>query len=166
MMRAWQWFLIFAIFVNIISAVLSTIGIIYYVFFYTLHLKRTTIHNIIIGGAAGAIPPLVGWTAVTNSLSLGALYLFAIIFFWTPPHTWALAMMVKKDYARAGVPMLPVVAGEKETSSTASQEEVEPKPETANKENLNGIPDKDYYSDSDETLDLDFTLDDDDLFVS
>jgi protoheme IX farnesyltransferase len=109
-------FLVFALFVNTLSAILSTLGIIYYVFFYTLYLKRTTIHNIIIGGAAGAIPPLVGWTAVTGSLNLGALYLFAIIFFWTPPHTWALAMMVKKDYSRAGVPMLPVVAGEKETS--------------------------------------------------
>jgi protoheme IX farnesyltransferase len=109
-------FLVFALFVNTLSALLSTLGIIYYVFFYTLYLKRTTIHNIIIGGAAGAIPPLVGWTAVTGSLNLGALYLFAIIFFWTPPHTWALAMMVKKDYSRAGVPMLPVVVGEKETS--------------------------------------------------
>ena len=109
-------FLIFAIFVNMYSAVLSTIGILYYVFFYTLYLKRTTIHTIIIGGAAGAIPPLVGWTAVTGSLSLGAFYLFAIIFFWTPPHTWAMALMVKKDYARAKVPMLPVVVGEKETS--------------------------------------------------
>jgi len=109
-------FLIFAIFVNMLSAVLSTIGIIYYVFFYTLYLKRTTIHNIIIGGAAGAIPPLVGWTAVTNNLDLGAFYLFAIIFFWTPPHTWALALLVKKDYAQARVPMLPVVVGEKETT--------------------------------------------------
>jgi protoheme IX farnesyltransferase len=109
-------FIIYAVFVNTISAILSTVGIIYYVFFYTLYLKRTTIHNIIIGGAAGAIPPLVGWTAVTNTLDLGALYLFAIIFFWTPPHTWALAMMVKKDYSKAGVPMLPVIVGEKETS--------------------------------------------------
>ena len=109
-------FLIFAIFVNLFSAILSTIGILYYVFFYTLYLKRTTIHNIIIGGAAGAIPPLVGWTAVTNSLDLSAFYLFAIIFFWTPPHTWALALLVKKDYAQARVPMLPVVVGEKETT--------------------------------------------------
>jgi protoheme IX farnesyltransferase len=109
-------FLVFAIFVNMLSAILSTLGIFYYVFFYTLYLKRTTIHNIIIGGAAGAIPPLVGWTAVTNSLGLGALYLFAIIFFWTPPHTWALALLVKKDYAQARVPMLPVVVGEKETT--------------------------------------------------
>lgn len=109
-------FLLFAIFVNLLSAALSTLGIIYYVFFYTLYLKRATIHNIIIGGAAGSIPPLVGWTAVTNSLDLSAFYLFAIIFFWTPPHTWALALLVKKDYARAKVPMLPVVAGDKETT--------------------------------------------------
>ena len=109
-------FLVFALFVNTLSAALSTLGIIYYVFFYTLYLKRATLHNIIIGGAAGAIPPLVGWTAVTGSLDLGALYLFAIIFFWTPPHTWALALLVQKDYARAQVPMLPVVVGEKETT--------------------------------------------------
>lgn len=109
-------FLVFAIFVNLLSAALSTLGILYYVFFYTLYLKRATIHNIIIGGAAGAIPPLVGWTAVTNSLDLGAFYLFAIIFFWTPPHTWALALLVKKDYASARVPMLPVVVGEQETT--------------------------------------------------
>lgn len=109
-------FLVFTIFVNPLSAALSTLGILYYVFFYTLYLKRATIHNIIIGGAAGAIPPLVGWTAVTNSLDLGAFYLFAIIFFWTPPHTWALALLVKKDYANARVPMLPVVVGEQETT--------------------------------------------------
>lgn len=109
-------FFVYALFVNTLSAALSTLGILYYVFFYTLYLKRSTIHNIIIGGAAGAIPPLVGWTAVTGRLDLGALYLFAIIFFWTPPHTWALALMVKKDYAQARVPMLPVVVGEKETT--------------------------------------------------
>lgn len=109
-------FLVFTTFVNPLSAALSTLGILYYVFFYTLYLKRATIHNIIIGGAAGAIPPLVGWTAVTNSLDLGAFYLFAIIFFWTPPHTWALALLVKKDYANARVPMLPVVVGEQETT--------------------------------------------------
>ena len=91
-------------------------GILYYVFFYTLYLKRSTIHNIIIGGAAGAIPPLVGWAAVNNNLELSAFYLFAIIFFWTPPHTWALALMVEKDYAKARVPMLPVMIGEKETT--------------------------------------------------
>ncbi|MEW5959681.1 MAG: heme o synthase [Chloroflexota bacterium] len=109
-------FVVLAVFVNTLSAALSTLGIIYYVFFYTLYLKRSTIHNIVIGGAAGAIPPLVGWTAVTNTLDLGALYLFAVIFFWTPPHTWALALLLKKDYAQAGVPMLPVVVGEKETT--------------------------------------------------
>jgi protoheme IX farnesyltransferase len=109
-------FFVYALFVNTLSAALSTLGILYYVFFYTLYLKRSTIHNIIIGGAAGAIPPLVGWTAVTGRLDLGAFYLFAIIFFWTPPHTWALALLVKKDYAQARVPMLPVVVGEKETT--------------------------------------------------
>jgi len=108
--------LVFTLFVNAVSAALSTLGILYYVFFYTLYLKRATIHNIIIGGAAGAIPPLVGWTAVTGALDLGAFYLFAIIFFWTPPHTWALALLVKKDYAQARIPMLPVVAGERETT--------------------------------------------------
>jgi protoheme IX farnesyltransferase len=107
---------VLALLVNLTSAVWSTIGILYYVFFYTLYLKRSTLHNIIIGGAAGAIPPLVGWTAVTHGLDLGALYLFAIIFFWTPPHTWALALMVKKDYAQAKVPMLPVIIGDKETT--------------------------------------------------
>lgn len=109
-------FLVFTVFVNAVSAALSTLGILYYVFFYTLYLKRTTLHNIIIGGAAGSIPPLVGWTAITGTLDLGAFYLFAIIFFWTPPHTWALALLVRKDYAQARVPMLPVVAGEKETT--------------------------------------------------
>jgi protoheme IX farnesyltransferase len=108
--------LVFAIFVNPLSAALSTLGILYYVFFYTLYLKRATIHNIIIGGAAGAIPPLVGWAAVTGALDLSAFYLFALIFFWTPPHTWALALLVKKDYAHVHVPMLPVVVGEKETA--------------------------------------------------
>ena len=109
-------FLLFAALVNTLSAILSTLGILYYVFFYTLYLKRSTIHNIIIGGAAGAIPPLVGWAAVNNNLELSAFYLFAIIFFWTPPHTWALALMVEKDYAKARVPMLPVMIGEKETT--------------------------------------------------
>jgi protoheme IX farnesyltransferase len=109
-------FVVFATFVNVLSAALSTLGILYYVFFYTLYLKRATIHNIIIGGAAGAIPPLVGWAAVTGTLDLSAFYLFALIFFWTPPHTWALALLVKKDYAHARVPMLPVVVGEKETT--------------------------------------------------
>lgn len=108
----------FAIFwfkVNPFSAWLSTAGLLYYVLIYTMWLKRNSPQNIVIGGAAGAFPPLVGWAAVTGDLSLGAFYLFAIIFYWTPPHFWALALMRKKDYARAGVPMLPVVVGEKET---------------------------------------------------
>ncbi len=109
-------FAVLATFINLLAAALSLLGILYYVFFYTLYLKRATIHNIIIGGAAGAIPPLVGWAAVTGTLDVAALYLFALIFFWTPPHTWALALLVKKDYSHARVPMLPVVAGEKETA--------------------------------------------------
>jgi len=109
-------FVVLAVFVNMLAAALSMLGILYYVFFYTLYLKRATIHNIIIGGAAGAIPPLVGWAAVAGRLDVAALYLFALIFFWTPPHTWALALLVKKDYTNARIPMLPVVAGEKETT--------------------------------------------------
>lgn len=93
----------------------STLGILYYAVFYTRWLKRTTWQNIVIGGGAGSLPPLVGWTAVTGSLSLAAVLLFVIIFYWTPPHFWALALIKQKDYARAGVPMLPVVAGEPET---------------------------------------------------
>ncbi len=107
--------LIVGIFVNWLSAILAAAGAFYYVVLYTLWLKRTTPHNIVIGGVAGAIPPLVGWAAVTNEVSLLAFYLFAIIFFWTPPHTWALVLMVDKDYLRAGVPMLPVVRGDDET---------------------------------------------------
>lgn len=105
----------FLLFVNPLSAMLSMVGLLYYVFFYTMYLKRNTIHNIIIGGAAGAIPPLVGWAAITNTLNLEALYLFAIIFFWTPPHTWAMALLVEKDYAKVKVPMLPVIVGPQET---------------------------------------------------
>jgi protoheme IX farnesyltransferase len=108
-------FVIFYFMVNPISAWLSTAGLLYYVVIYTMVLKRTSTQNIVIGGAAGAFPPLVGWAAVTGDLSLGALYLFAIIFYWTPPHFWALALMRKTDYARAGVPMLPVIMGEAET---------------------------------------------------
>ena len=81
-------------------------------------LKRTTPQNIVIGGAAGALPPVIGWTAVTGSVGLPALYMFAIVFFWTPPHFWALALMLKDDYAKAGVPMLPVVAGVAETKKS------------------------------------------------
>ena len=90
-------------------------GLAVYVGVYTLWLKRTTIHNIVIGGAAGAFPPLVGWAAVTGTLDLYAWLLFAIVFYWTPPHFWALALLLKRDYASAGVPMLPVLHGEEAT---------------------------------------------------
>ncbi len=98
-----------------LAALISMIGIIYYGLLYTRWLKRSTWQNIVIGGGAGSLPPLVGWTAVTGSLSLSAVLLFVIVFYWTPPHFWALALVKQKDYARAGVPMLPVVAGEPET---------------------------------------------------
>ena len=104
-----------ALLVNLLSAVLAFSAILFYVFVYTLGLKRTSTQNIVIGGAAGAVPVLVGWAAVTNSLSLPAIWLFAIIFFWTPPHFWALSLLIQKDYERAGIPMLPVVKGEAET---------------------------------------------------
>lgn len=107
--------LLLAIFVNGLSALLSLVGIVYYVGIYTMFLKRSTPQNIVIGGAAGAIPPLVGWAAVTNELNLLAVYLFLIIFYWTPPHSWALMLMVKKDYERVRVPMMPVARGESET---------------------------------------------------
>jgi heme o synthase len=107
---------IFLVFVNPLAMVLAQIGLLGYVFIYTLWLKRSTPSNIVIGGAAGAIPPLVGWAAVTNEIgSLTAWYLFAIIFFWTPPHFWALSLLIRQHYERAGVPMLPVVRGEDET---------------------------------------------------
>ena len=108
-------FVVLGALVNPLSAVLTLSGTLFYVFVYTLALKRTTPQNIVIGGAAGAIPPMVGWTAVTGSLALPAIYLFAIIFFWTPPHFWALALLIKDDYARAQIPMLPVVNGVVET---------------------------------------------------
>jgi protoheme IX farnesyltransferase len=101
--------------VNLLAAVLALTGFLGYVLVYTVWLKRRTPQNIVIGGAAGAVPPLVGWAAVTGGLDLTALYLFAIIFFWTPPHFWALSLLMKDDYARVGVPMLPVVRGESET---------------------------------------------------
>jgi heme o synthase len=96
---------------NLAAALLAAGGILFYIFIYTLWLKRRSPHNIVIGGAAGAFPPLVGWAAVTGSLSLTAVLLFIIIFVWTPPHFWALALVLRADYQRAGVPMLPVVAG-------------------------------------------------------
>ncbi len=101
--------------VNLMSAILSLVGIVYYVWLYSILLKRSTVQNIVIGGGAGAIPPMVGWAAATGNLSIAAWFMFAIIFFWTPPHFWALSIVRKKDYERAGVPMLPVVQGEKET---------------------------------------------------
>jgi protoheme IX farnesyltransferase len=100
--------------VNWLAATLSTAGIVYYAYVYTVLLKRMTPQNIVIGGGAGAIPPLVGWAAVTNDLSLLSLYLFAIIFLWTPPHTWALMLLLDKDYRKVSIPMLPTAWGELE----------------------------------------------------
>jgi protoheme IX farnesyltransferase len=100
---------------NLLAATLALMGLIWYVLVYTLYLKRRTWQNIVIGGAAGAFPPLVGWAAVTGELNLFAWYLFALIFFWTPVHFWALALMIQDDYRAAGVPMLPVVLGERAT---------------------------------------------------
>jgi protoheme IX farnesyltransferase len=108
-------FLILSTQVNVLAASLSLSGFLGYVFVYTLWLKRTTPQNIVIGGAAGAVPPLVAWAAMTGGLSGMAFYLFAIVFFWTPPHFWALSILMKDDYAAARIPMLPVVAGEDET---------------------------------------------------
>ncbi len=101
--------------VNLLAASLSFSGFLGYVFVYTVWLKRRTPQNIVIGGAAGAIPPLVGWAATTGSLSGTAIYLFAIVFFWTPPHFWALSILMKEEYAKVGVPMMSVVRGEEET---------------------------------------------------
>ena len=103
-------FLVLVIWVNPLAAALTLTATLFYVFVYTRWLKRTTPQNIVIGGAAGSIPPLVGWAAVTGGLDLPAVYLFAIIFFWTPPHFWALSLLIEQDYQRAGIPMLPVVA--------------------------------------------------------
>jgi protoheme IX farnesyltransferase len=108
-------FALLALTVNPLAATLSLSGFLGYVFVYTLWLKRTTPQNIVIGGAAGAVPPLVAWAAVTGGLDGTALFLFAIVFFWTPPHFWALSLLMKDEYAKVGVPMLPVVRGERET---------------------------------------------------
>ncbi len=107
----WLW-----AFANVLAASISTGALLFYVFAYTLYLKRTTRHNIVIGGAAGAAPVLVGWAAVTGSLALPAWILFAVVFYWTPPHFWALALRYREDYARASIPMLPVVASERHTT--------------------------------------------------
>ena len=108
-------FAIFWFLVNPLSACLALAGLLFYVFIYTMWLKRTTAQNIVVGGAAGAFPPLVGWAAMTGRIDLAAIYLFAIIFYWTPPHFWALALIKQGEYARAGVPMMPVVRGERRT---------------------------------------------------
>jgi heme o synthase len=108
-------FLLLATTVNVLAAFLALSGFLGYVFVYTIWLKRSTPQNIVIGGAAGAVPPLVGWAAVTGGLDPAALYLFAIVFYWTPPHFWALSLLMKDEYARVGVPMMPVVHGETET---------------------------------------------------
>jgi protoheme IX farnesyltransferase len=108
-------FLLMATQINVLAASLSLSGLLGYVFVYTLWLKRRTPQNIVIGGAAGAVPPLVAWAAMTGGLSGMAFYLFAIVFFWTPPHFWALSILMKEDYEAARIPMLPVVAGEDET---------------------------------------------------
>src|SRR2546423_3078194 len=102
----WAW-------ANLLAACLALAGALIYVFVHTVWLKRSTPHNIVIGGAAGAIPPLVGWAAASGSLDATAFALFGVIFFWTPPHFWSLAQVIKSDYARARIPMLPVVAGER-----------------------------------------------------
>jgi protoheme IX farnesyltransferase len=102
-------------FVNVLTAALALAGFYFYVFVYTRWLKRSTPHNIVIGGAAGAFPPLVGWAAMTNRIDLTAIYLFLIVFYWTPPHFWALALLKQRDYGNAGVPMAPLVWGERET---------------------------------------------------
>ena len=110
-------FALLAIFANLMSAGLAMLGIAVYVCVYTYWLKRSSPQNIVIGGAAGAIPPLVGWAAVTGDLSVAAWVIFAIVFVWTPPHFWALAMLIQEDYAKVNVPMLPVVVGNKATAS-------------------------------------------------
>jgi protoheme IX farnesyltransferase len=109
-------FVLLASAVNVLTASLALVGNLFYVLVYTRWLKRSTPQNIVIGGAAGAVPPLVGFAAATGNLTLPALFLFLIVFFWTPPHFWALALLIKRDYAAARVPMLPVVRGDRETA--------------------------------------------------
>jgi protoheme IX farnesyltransferase len=109
-------FVVLTSFVNVLAALLALAGNLFYVLVYTRWLKRSTPQNIVIGGAAGAVPPLVGWAAATGNLTLPALFLFLIVFFWTPPHFWALALLIRRDYEAARVPMLPVVKGEAETA--------------------------------------------------
>jgi len=108
-------FAVLTTFANLLAATLALSALLFYVLVYTMWLKRTSMQNIVIGGAAGAMPPLVGWAAVTGNLGISALFLFAIIFYWTPPHFWALALLIRRDYERAQVPMLPVVQGDAQT---------------------------------------------------
>ena len=108
-------FLLLSVAVNLLASSLTLAAFLFYVLVYTMWLKRSSMQNIVIGGAAGAIPPLVGWAAVTGHLDLTAIFLFAVVFYWTPPHFWALALLVRGDYMRAAVPMLPVVAGDRQT---------------------------------------------------
>src|SRR6202048_3942327 len=107
--------LLLALVTNLLAAGLALAGGLFYVFVYTIWLKRSTRQNIVLGGAAGAFPPLVGWAGVTGSIAPLALALFAVIFFWTPPHFWSLALLLRRQYREVGVPMLPVVASERET---------------------------------------------------
>jgi protoheme IX farnesyltransferase len=109
-------FVLLASRVNVLTALLALVGNLFYVLVYTRWLKRSTPQNIVIGGAAGAVPPLVGWAAATGNLTVPALFLFLVVFFWTPPHFWALALVIKRDYAAARIPMLPVVRGDRETA--------------------------------------------------
>jgi protoheme IX farnesyltransferase len=109
-------FVLLASTVNVLTATLALVGNLFYVVVYTRWLKRATPQNIVIGGAAGAVPPVVGWAAATGNLALPALFLFVIVFLWTPPHFWALALLIKRDYAAAGIPMLPVVRGDRTTA--------------------------------------------------
>jgi protoheme IX farnesyltransferase len=108
-------FAILATWANLLAATLALSALLFYVLVYTMWLKRTSMQNIVIGGAAGAMPPLVGWAAVSGHITVTALFLFAIIFYWTPPHFWALALLIRRDYEAAHVPMLPVVKGDRET---------------------------------------------------
>jgi protoheme IX farnesyltransferase len=109
-------FVLLASLVNVLAAVLALVGNLFYVLVYTRWLKRTTPQNIVIGGAAGAVPPLVGYASASGHLGWAALVMFGIVFLWTPPHFWALALMIKEHYAKASVPMLPVVRGDRETA--------------------------------------------------
>src|SRR5258706_12117578 len=107
---------VLAFFVNLLAAFLALLAIAFYVVVYTIVMKRTTPQNIVIGGAAGALPPVIGWAAITGNVGVPALLLFALVFYWTPPHFWALSLRIRKDHAAAGVPMLPVARGIPETT--------------------------------------------------